>query len=141
MTKLFAILSTYRSPDLTSRITQYARCCSAEFKGRIYSCEMKNGYVSSRTLFSLKPTSYRPETSHALRKGFGPFMYLISFYSFTQQLRYELQKIGFAKNVASISRKIATLFKLETLEKQGHRVSFNRYIYDVGAEFLKKVSF
>ena len=24
------------------------------------------------------------------------------------------------------------------MEKQGHRVSFNRYVYDVGVEFLKK---
>ena len=46
----------------------------------------------------------------------------ISSNSFTQKLRYELQKIGFAKNFAFISRKIATLFKLEKLEKQGHRV-------------------
>ena len=54
---------------------------------------------------------------------------------------YELQKISFSKHFASILRKIATLFKHKKLEKQGHRVSFNRYIYDVGAEFLKKVSF
>ena len=64
--------------------------------------------MSSKTLFSLKPTSYRPETSHAMRKGFGSCMYYISFNSFTQQMRYELQKISFSKNVASISRKIAT---------------------------------
>jgi len=53
-------------------------------------------------------------------------------------MRYELQKISFSENFASILRKIATLFKREKLEKQGHRASFNRYIYDVGAEFLKK---
>ena len=46
--------------------------------------------------------------------------------------------MSFAKKIVSISRKIATRFKLEKLEKQGHRMSFNRYIYDVGTEFLKK---
>ena len=61
-------------------------------------------------------------------------MFYISSNSFTQQLQYELQKISFAKNFASIPRKSPTLFKHEKLgEKNKVTVSFYRYIYDVGA--------
>ena len=93
--------------------------------------------MPSRTLFSLKPT----ETSHALRKGFGPFMYKISSNSFTQQLRYEVQKISFSKILLPFLEKLPLFSKMKNWKNKVTECHLIGISMMSGPNFWKKVSF